>query len=75
MVNKYLATIISFFLPGIGELIQGGETKKNIIIFIIYLILGAIMFSTKGSIVYSILAIIILIYCIYFAYDTYKMSE
>ncbi len=35
MINKYIAAIISFFLPGIGEIIQGGPLTRKIILFLV----------------------------------------
>ncbi|MBX7077238.1 MAG: hypothetical protein K1X33_08000 [Methanobacteriaceae archaeon] len=69
MVNKILATIISFFLPGIGALIQGGETKKNVGLFIVAIILWIL-----GLTVSPIISYLYIILSIYSAYDTYQLE-
>lgn len=70
MVSPIVAAIISFFLPGIGQIIQG-DTKKGIIMFVIALIIGTLTATVLGSIG----SIISLIYAIYAAYDAYNMEE
>ena len=67
MVSPIVAAIISFILPGIGQVVQG-ETKKGIIMFVISLILAVLLQYV------SLLGIIYLIYAIYAAYDAYKME-
>ena len=61
MVSPIVAAIISFFFPGIGQVVQG-ETKKGIISIILTYALGTI-----GNIIY-------LIYAVYAAYDAYNMG-
>lgn len=69
MVNPTVAAIISFFLPGIGQAIQG-ETKKGIIMFVLYLIIGSILIYGIGMIG----QIICIIFAIWAAYDAYKLG-
>lgn len=68
MVSSIVAAIISFFLPGIGQIIQG-ETKKGAIMFVVAIILSAVLNYGLGSIG----SIIYLIYALYAAYDAYNM--
>lgn len=70
MVSPIIAAIISFFLPGIGQIIQG-ETKKGAIMFVIAIVLSLISYSLGGM---MIINIILFIYGIYAAYDAYKIE-
>lgn len=65
MINGLIA-IISFILPGIGQLIKG-KILKGILMFIIYIITW-LLFIIPG------MGIIRLIYMIYSAYDAYKIE-
>lgn len=67
MVSPIVAAIISFILPGIGQVVQG-ETKKGIIMFVIAIILNAILIQVP------LIAVISIIYSLYAAYDAYKME-
>ena len=69
MVSPIVAAIISFFFPGIGQVVQG-ETKKGIIMFVAAIVLSIILTYALGTIGY----IIYLIYAIYAAYDAYNMG-
>lgn len=68
MVSPIVAAIISFFFPGIGQVVQG-ETKKGIIMFVAAIILIILTYAlgTIGNIIY-------LIYAVYAAYDAYNMG-
>ncbi|MEA4957308.1 hypothetical protein SDC9_08387 [bioreactor metagenome] len=70
MANAILAAILSFFIPGLGQLYGGQGITKSIIFFIIAVILG-ILTTT----VFSFIGIISLIYAIYAAYDAYKYID
>lgn len=70
MVNPIIAAIISFFLPGIGQIIQGADVKKGIIMFVIAIILGWLLVTFLGSLG----NIIYCIYALYAAYDAYKIE-
>ena len=69
MANPILAAIISFILPGIGQ-IYAGATTKGIIMFIIAIILGLLYIYISPYI-----SIISLIYAIYAAYDAYSIAK
>ncbi|MBX7077146.1 MAG: hypothetical protein K1X33_07510 [Methanobacteriaceae archaeon] len=81
MINKYIATIISLFLPGIGEIIQGGPVTRNIILYLVAMATGAVTayFRIQNNFtintVIIILSLINFIISIFSAYETYKMSE
>ena len=68
MVSPIIAVVISFLLPGIGQVVQG-ETKKGLIMFVIAIILSALSLY-----VLALFYIISFIYAIYAAYDAYKMG-
>lgn len=70
MINKYIAAIISFFLPGIGEIIQGGPLARNLILLLVDLIVGFLTYRFSPY-----LGIISLIISIYAVYETLQMSE
>lgn len=69
MVSPIVAAIISLFLPGIGQVVQG-ETQKGIIMFVAAIVISIILtyaLGTIGNIIY-------LIYAVYAAYDAYNMG-
>lgn len=66
MVSPIVAAIISFFFPGIGQVVQG-ETKKGIIMFVAAIVISIILTYALGTIIY-------LIYAVYAAYDAYNMG-
>lgn len=69
MVSPIVAAIISLFLPGIGQVVQG-ETQKGIIMFVVAIVISIILayaLGTLGNIIY-------LIYAVYAAYDAYNMG-
>ena len=66
--QSIVAAIISLFLPGIGQVVQG-ETQKGIIMFVIALVLAVLT-----SMVSPMVSFISLIFAIYAAYDAYKMG-
>lgn len=68
MVNAILAAILSFIIPGLGQIVAG-ETKKGIMFLVVAIILGVLSaFSLFISIIY-------LIYAIYVAYEAYKLAK
>lgn len=77
MVSPIVAAIISFFFPGIGQVVQG-ETKKGIIMFVAAIVISIILtyaLGTIGNIIYLTIGnIIYLIYAVYAAYDAYNMG-
>lgn len=69
MVSPIVSAIISLFLPGIGQVVQG-ETQKGIIMFVVAIVISIILayaLGTIGNIIY-------LIYAVYAAYDAYNMG-
>lgn len=69
MVNPIVAAILSFILPGLGQIIAG-ETKKGVIFIVIAIVLWALLLPTV-----FISGIILLIFAIYAAYDAYKLAQ
>lgn len=72
MVNRILAAIISFILPGVGQMIQGQSYKGGVmlLIFIILLVLSYVMGSFYGP----YFAAITFIYELIAAYDAYRIK-
>jgi TM2 domain-containing membrane protein YozV len=69
MVNAILAAILSFIIPGLGQILAG-ETKKGIIFVVVAIILGLLVTSIS-----SFIGIISLIFAIYAAYDAYQLAK
>lgn len=69
MVSPIVAAIISLFLPGIGQVVQG-ETQKGIIMFVIALVLAVLT-----SMVSPMVSFISLIFAIYAAYDAIRWDK
>ena len=69
MVNPIIAAILSFIIPGLGQIIAG-ETKKGIIFVVVAIILGLLVTSIS-----SFIGIISLIFAIYAAYDAYQLAK
>ncbi len=75
MVNNTVAAIISFIIPGLGQIIQG-EKKDGSIFLIIWIILMSIFLIIPRHTTYSgIIGIIILIIMCYAAYNAYSPYE
>jgi TM2 domain-containing membrane protein YozV len=68
MVNPIIAAILSFIIPGLGQIVAG-ETKKGIIFFVIAIVLGVLSALTL------FISVIYLIYAIYVAYDAYQLAK
>ena len=66
-MNKILFIIISFLLPGIGQIIKG-KVLKGVGMFILYIISWLLIFIPG-------MGIVRLIYMIYSAYDTNKIEN
>lgn len=62
--------ILSFFIPGLGQAINGYK-KKGIIMFIIALILAGIIYFYKVGLIGNVISIIYGLYAAYDAYITY----
>jgi TM2 domain-containing membrane protein YozV len=73
MINPRLAAIISFFLPGIGQ-IYAGQRMKGVVMFIFAIILYYLVIYYV-SLGYLNIAIVFLIYGIFAAYDAYKGAK
>ena len=71
MANKYLAAILSFIIPGLGQA-YAGEIKKGINYFIIYVIASLIIYFIFSDMLYYIVDFLI---CIYAAYDAYLIAK
>lgn len=71
MANAILAAILSFLIPGLGQ-IYAGDFKKGIIFFIICLVISIFaLFIFKQWFVW----IIELLYGLFAAYDAYQMAQ
>ncbi|MCL2156613.1 MAG: hypothetical protein FWH54_01170 [Methanobrevibacter sp.] len=66
MANAILAAILSFIIPGLGQLYEGQPIQKGIIFIVILIILGAL-----NVLVSPFIGIISLLFAIYAAYDAY----
>jgi len=69
MVNPIIAAICSLIIPGLGQLIEGQETKKSITFLAIFAVLWILTFFIG-----FIASILLLIFAIYAAYDAYKFA-
>lgn len=69
MVNPIVAAILSFILPGLGQILAG-ETKKGVIFIVIAIVLWALIIPTA-----LLSSFISLIFSIYAAYDAYKLAQ
>ena len=75
MANKYLAVIMSFFIPGLGQA-YAGDIKKGIIYFLVaFVALQVIRIFFVDSILNSFYYIIDFLISIYAAYDAYLMTK
>ena len=73
MANPIVAAIASFIIPGIGQ-IYAGDMKKGIFFLIITAIFYSIGYFTDG--IYLIISIVAdVIYCLFAAYDAYKLAQ
>ena len=71
MANPILAAILSFILPGIGQ-IYAGDTQKGIIFIVVAIVLGVIIRLILRQ---WFGKIIDFAYHIYAAYDAYQMAK
>lgn len=75
MANKYLAAILSFLIPGLGQA-YAGDIKKGIVYFIIATVaLGIIGIFFVDSVLNHFYYIINVLIDIYAAYDAYLMAK
>jgi len=66
MANAILAAILSFIIPGLGQLYGGQGIQKAVIFFVIALVLGLLT-----GMVFNLIWIISIVFAIYAAYDAY----
>ena len=75
MANKYLAAILSFLIPGLGQA-YAGDIKKGIVYFLIAVVaLGIIGTFFVDSVLNHFYYIINVLIGIYAAYDAYLMAK
>lgn len=70
MVSAIIAAILSFFIPGLGQAING-EVKKGIILFIISIVIGLLLGFIAGMTGIIFISYLGILYSIYAAYDAY----
>ena len=71
MINATIPSLLSFFIPGLGQALLG-DTRKGLIFFAIALVLVLIASFLFKS---WIMMIVDAIYSIYVAYDAYNMAQ
>ncbi len=71
MANKWLAAILSFFIPGLGVALSS-LYKRFVVTLVIDIILGILIYYSGMN---GILTIIGLLYSIYAAYDALICTE
>ncbi len=70
-MNGILAAILSFFIPGLGQVLSG-EIQRGIVLFIVAVIMAAIAgFIFRHWVVW----IIDLLISLYAAYDAYQINQ
>ena len=73
MANPIVAAIASFIIPGIGQ-IYAGDIKRGIMFLIVAIIFVTIGFFTTG--IHHIISIVVdLIFCLFVAFDAYKLAQ
>ncbi|MDO5849345.1 MAG: hypothetical protein Q4P18_07405 [Methanobrevibacter sp.] len=72
MIDRALAGIISFFVPGLGQILQGESYKGGVLLLIaiILWVLGFVMGPFYGPYFFGILTI----YAIIIAINAYKIE-
>lgn len=71
MVHPIISAILSFFIPGLGQAING-EVKRGVILFVL-----AIVMASLAALVFKnwIVTIINWAISIYAAYDAYMLAQ
>lgn len=69
MVNPIIVAILSFIIPGLGQIIAG-ETKKGLIFLVVAIVLGLLVGAIS-----SMIGIISFIFALYAAYDAYQLAS
>ena len=70
MANGILAAILSFFIPGLGQAIEGYKTRGIILFAIALIIAGALIYFNIDKIVQYI---VMGIYGLISTYDAYRL--
>lgn len=76
MANKYLAAVLSFIIPGLGQA-YAGNIKKGIIYFLVASVAWGIVGSVfvDNNVLNSFYYIINILISIYVGYDAYLMVK
>ena len=75
MANKYLAAVLSFFIPGLGQA-YAGNIKKGIVYFLVAFVALAIIGTVfVDSVLNSFYYIVDILIDIYAAYDAYLIAK
>jgi TM2 domain-containing membrane protein YozV len=69
MVNPIIAAVLSFIIPGVGQIVDG-KTKRGLIFLAAEIIMYVLLFTVG-----SIAIILSLILSIYSAYDAYQLAS
>lgn len=78
MANPIVAAILSFFIPGLGQL-YGGRLMRGVVIFLCMLLSGSIigvlsMFTPYGFVA-SLLILLPFIFWLWNIYDAYTLAK
>lgn len=68
MVNAIVAAILSFIIPGLGQILLG-ETKKGLIFLVIAIIICSLTMLSSYIMIISVL------FAIYAAYDASQLAN
>ncbi len=71
MINPFIAAILSFFIPGLGQVLAG-RLKRGIIFFaidVLIVIIATVIFQ------HWIVRIFDLLFALFAAYDAYQMAR
>lgn len=71
MANAILAAILSFLIPGLGQL-YAGDLSKAVMMFVIFLALFLIVSHILKDWIFTIVNIA---YNLYVAYDAYQLAQ
>lgn len=71
MANSFLAAILSFLVPGLGQF-YCGDLSKGIVFFVVAVAIAIVSFVVFRQMIYYIINVIVGLYA---AYDAYNMAE
>lgn len=71
MVNPLIAAVLSFFIPGLGQLLAG-DTKNGIIFLVAWFIINIVEYKLLSA--HTLVIIASLILSVYAAYHAYKLT-